>query len=193
MEAFRGLHTASLCDCMERMAAISAEIRLMSGGRLLGPAFIVRVPQGDNLLFHAAMDLAEPGDVILVDAGGYKERAILGEMMASYCQKRGIAGIVCDGAVRDIGCLASMQNFPIYARAVTPNGPYKNGPGEVNVPIVIGGKTVHPGDIIAGDEDGVVIIDPRIAAEVAEAAACIEKKEAKILDDIQREGTYIRP
>lgn len=160
---------------------------------ILGPAFTVRVPQGDNLMFHAAMDLAKPGDVIVIDAGGFDNRAIFGELMATYCKSRGIAGIVCNGAVRDSAALAEMEDFPVYACGVTPNGPYKNGPGEIGVPVVIGGKTVYPGDIIVGDEDGVLAIRPAEAEALAAATQAVQEKENKIMEHIVQDGTYIRP
>ncbi|MDO4321800.1 MAG: RraA family protein [Lachnospiraceae bacterium] len=193
VERFRDMPVANIDDNMGRIAAVDAAVRPIGRGQLLGTAFTIRVPQGDNLMFHAAMDMAKPGDVIVIDANGFTERAIFGELMASYCKKRGIKGIVCDGAVRDRGGLAAMKDFPVYARAVTPNGPYKNGPGEINVPVVIGGKVVHPGDIIVGDDDGVVIIDPAIADEIADATLAVEKKEADIMEHIMKDGTYIRP
>ena len=138
-------------------------------------------------MFHAAMDLAKPGDVIVIDAGGFTDRAIFGELMATYCKARGIKGIVCDGAIRDRGGLAAMEDFHVYARSATPNGPYKNGP------VVIGGKLVRPGDIVVGDDDGVLFIDPAIAAELADATEAVEKKEADIMAHILGDGTYIRP
>jgi len=194
IERFKGLPVANIDDNMERMAAVDAAIRPIGyKGQLLGPAFTIRVPQGDNLMFHAAMDLAKPGDVIVIDAGGYEERAIFGELMAAYCKKRGIAGIVCDGAIRDCGGLAEMEDFHVYARAVNPNGPYKNGPGEINVPVVIGGKLVHPGDIVVGDDDGVLFISPAEAEKLAEATRAVEQKEAAIMKHIVEDGTYIRP
>ena len=104
-----------------------------------------------------------------------------------------VGGIVCDGAVRDADALAKMENFPVYARAVTPNGPYKNGPGQINVPVVIGGKVVHPGDIVVGDGDGVLFIRPENAREIYEATLAVEKKEADIMKHIVEDGTYIRP
>ena len=131
--------------------------------------------------------------VILIDAGGFTERAIFGELMATYCKIRGVRGIVCDGAVRDAESLAAMEDFPVYARAVTPNGPYKNGPGEINVPVVIGGKVVCPGDIVVGDGDGVLFIRPEHAAQLAEATRAVGQKEAAIMQDILEKGTYIRP
>ena len=191
---FQGMPVANIDDCMNRVAAADAAIEPIGHkGQLLGTAFTVRVPQGDNLMFHAAMDLAKPGDVVVIDAGGFTDRAIFGELMAAYCKSRGIRGIVCDGAVRDREELAAMADFPVYARGVTPNGPYKNGPGEINVPVVIGGKVVRPGDIVVGDGDGVLFIPPEQAEAIARATAEVEKKEEKIMEQILHEGTYIRP
>lgn len=193
VERFRDMPVANIDDNMGRIAAVDTAIEPIGKGQLLGTAFTVRVPQGDNLMFHAAMDLAKPGDVIVIDAGGFTDRAIFGELMATYCKTRGIKGIVCDGAIRDRGGLAALEDFPVYARSATPNGPYKNGPGEINVPVVIGGKVVHPGDIIVGDDDGVIIISPDDAEKIADATLEVEKKEAAIMDHILNDGTYIRP
>lgn len=193
VELFRDLPVANIDDNMERTAAVESAIVPLGKGQLLGTAFTVQVAQGDNLMFHAAMDLAKPGDVIVIDAGGFAERAIFGELMATYCKVRGIRGIVCDGAVRDAEGLAAMEDFPVYARAVTPNGPYKNGPGQINVPVVIGGKIVHPGDIVVGDSDGVLFIRPENARQLAEATLAVGRKEAEIMKHIVEEGTYIRP
>lgn len=190
---FRDMPVANIDDNMGRIAAFDANIVPLGKGQLLGPAFTVRVPQGDNLMFHAAMDLAKPGDVIVIDAGGFDNRAIFGELMATYCKSRGIAGIVCNGAVRDSAALAEMEDFPVYACGVTPNGPYKNGPGEIGVPVVIGGKTVYPGDIIVGDEDGVLAIRPADAEALAAATQAVQEKENKIMEHIVQDGTYIRP
>ena len=193
VELFRDLPVANIDDNMERTAAVESAIVPLGKGQLLGTAFTVQVAQGDNLMFHAAMDLAKPGDVIVIDAGGFAERAIFGELMATYCKVRGIRGIVCDGAVRDAEGLAALEDFPVYARAVTPNGPYKNGPGQINVPVVIGGKIVHPGDIVVGDSDGVLFIRPENARQLAEATLAVGRKEAEIMKHIVEEGTYIRP
>ncbi|MBQ9155983.1 MAG: RraA family protein [Eubacterium sp.] len=193
VERFRDMPVANIDDNMGRIAAVDTAIEPVGKGQLLGTAFTVRVPQGDNLMFHAAMDLAQPGDVIVIDAGGFTDRAIFGELMATYCKVRGIRGIICDGAIRDKNGLASMEDFPVYARSATPNGPYKNGPGEINVPVVIGGKVVRPGDIVVGDDDGIVIIDPAIADEIADATIAVEKKESDIMKHILEDGTYIRP
>lgn len=193
VESFRDLPVANIDDNMGRIAAVDSQIQAIGSAKLLGVAFTVRVPQGDNLMFHAAMDLAKPGDVIMIDADGFTNRAIFGELMVTYCRKRGIAGIVCDGAIRDRSGIAALDDFPVYARGVSPNGPYKNGPGELNTPVVIGGKIVYPGDIVVGDDDGVIIIRPKEAKEILAATRDVEAKEAKIMDHIVNDGTYIRP
>lgn len=193
VEQFRGMPVANIDDNMGRIAAVDAAIVPMNNSALLGTAFTIRVPAGDNLMFHKAMDMAQPGDVIVIDAGGSTDRSIFGELMAVYCKMRGIAGIVLDGAIRDVDGIGKLTDFAVYARGVTPNGPYKNGPGEINVPVVIGGKTVNPGDIIVGDQDGVIIISPSIADEVASATRATMEKEAKIMDDIITKVEYVRP
>ncbi len=194
VERFRGMPVANIDDCMNRIAAVDAAIKPIGyKGQLLGTAFTVKVAQGDNLMFHAAMDLTKPGDVVVIDAGGFTERAIFGELMAAYCKSRGVRGIICDGAIRDYDGLAEMKDFQVYARSATPNGPYKNGPGEINTPVVIGGRLVYPGDIIVGDQDGVLIISPAIAEQIAHATEEVEKKEAVIMEHIVKDGTYVRP
>lgn len=193
VELFRGIPVANIDDNMSRTAAIDASIVPMTSNPLLGTAFTIRMPAGDNLMFHKAMDMAKPGDVIMIATGGYMERAIFGELMATYCRERGIAGIVCDGAIRDRDGLGKMENFSVYAKGSTPNGPYKNGPGEINVPVVIGGQVVHPGDIVVGDADGVIIISPADAEALASASRATTKKEEKIMADILEKCEYIRP
>ena len=193
VELFRGMAVANIDDCMGRTAAVASAIVPLGKGQLLGTAITVQVAPGDNLMFHAAMDLAKPGDVFVIDAGGYTDRAIFGELMATYCKTKGVRGIVCDGAVRDAQSMAEMEDFYVYAKAVTPDGPYKNGPGQVNVPVVVGGRVVHPGDIVVGDADGVLFIRPEDARQIAEATKAVERKEAEIMSHIVNDGTYIRP
>ena len=192
VEAFRELPVANIDDCMNRTAAVDGAIRPVNKAKLLGPAFTVKVPEGDNLMFHKAMDMAKPGDVIVIDAGGDPKRAIFGALMINYCKARGLAGVIVDGAIRDYEELSQMD-FPVYARAVTPNGPYKNGPGEIGTVISFGGKVVRPGDIIAGDADGIVVIAPEDAKELAQKAQKVLDMENGILEKILTEGTYIRP
>ena len=192
VEAFRGMPVANIDDNMGRTAAVHQSIRPLNKVPLVGVAFTIKVPQGDNLMFHKAMDLAKPGDIIVIDAGGFDDRSIFGELMATYCKVRGVAGLVVDGAIRDQEALCEMD-MPIYAKSTTPNGPYKNGPGEINVPVVIGGRVVRPGDILVGDQDGLIVIPPEQAQEVLEKTRATMEKEAKIMEDILTKGTYIRP
>lgn len=194
VDLFKGMPVANIDDCMGRVAAVDSAIKPVGyKGQLLGTAFTVKVPQGDNLMFHAAMDLAKPGDVIVIEAGGFENRAIFGELMATYCKVRGIKGIVCDGAIRDYTGLKELEDFWVYARSATPDGPYKNGPGEINVPVIIGGRTVKPGDIVVGDDDGVLFIDPEVAKELAAATEKVQEMENGIMNHILKDGTYIRP
>ncbi len=192
IELYREFPVANIDDCMNRTAAIHQDIRPMNSARLLGPAFTVKVPEGDNLMFHKAMDMAREGDVIVIDAGGMTSRAIFGELMLTYCKSRGIAGVIVDGSIRDKDAISKMD-IPVYARGITPDGPYKNGPGEINTVISFGGQVVRPGDLIIGDEDGVIVVKPEEAAELAEKVKAVSNKEMDIMDKILNEGTYIRP
>lgn len=190
VEQLKYFAVANIDDNMSRMAAISSQIRPLNKTRLFGTAFTVRVAPGDNLFFHEAMELAKPGDVFMIDAGGYTDRAIFGEIMISYCRMRRFNGVVVDGAVRDSGALSKLTDFAVYAKGITPNGPYKNGPGEIGGIISIGGKTVKPGDIIIGDEDGVVIIDPEDAPRIIEATRKTQEKETVALEKMRTTGEY---
>ena len=129
IEAFRGIPVANIDDNMGRIAAVDSSIYpLNPNARLLGTAFTVNAPAGDNLLFHASLDMAQPGDVIVLANKGSMSRSMCGEIMSNYAKKRGLAGIIIDGCVRDSYALRELD-FPVYAKGVTPNGPYKNGPG----------------------------------------------------------------
>lgn len=192
VELFRDLPVANIDDCMNRTAAVDGTIRPVNKAKLLGTAFTVKVPEGDNLMFHKAMDMAKPGDVIVIDAGGDPKRAIFGALMISYCKARGLAGVIVDGAIRDYDELAEMD-FPVYAKGITPNGPYKNGPGEINTTIAFGGKVVCPGDIIVGDADGIIVIKPEDAQYLAEKARKVLEMENGILEKIVNECSYVRP
>lgn len=182
---FKGVVCAHLSDNMSRLAGCDAALRPWHRkGQLLGVALTVRVPAGDNLMVHKAIDMAEPGDVIVVDAGGATAQAIIGEIMSSMAAARGAVGMVIDGAIRDAGALAA-ATFPVYARAATHRGPYKNGPGEINVPVSIGGMIVYPNDIIVGDEDGLVAVRPDEAPALLAAARAWCTKEEKVLKAIR--------
>ncbi|WP_018212106.1 RraA family protein [Desulfitobacterium hafniense] len=183
VERFRGLPSSNIADNMGRLYCIGHQIRPLNEAPLLGVAFTVKAPQGDNLMFHRALDLAKPGDIIVVDGEGDLEHSLAGELMVRYAIKRGLGGFIVDGCMRDSDALAGLD-FPIYARGITPQGPYKNGPGEINVPICCGGQVVMPGDILVGDRDGVVVIRPEDAEELAEVARRkFEKEQEQIKEN----------
>jgi RraA family protein len=170
LENFRGVPIANVSDVMFRMTAGGPTLRPMhGGGSLVGPALTVKTRPGDNLMIHKAIDIAEPGDVIVVDAGGDLTNALIGELMVAHAIKRGVAGFVINGSIRDAAALRAGR-LPVFAAGVTHRGPYKNGPGEINLPIAIAGMVVVPGDIILGDDDGVVCV-PFDDAETVLAAA----------------------
>jgi RraA family protein len=183
--------TPHLSDNMSRMRGAGSPLHPMHhGDKLAGCALTVRVAPGDNLMVHKAIDIAEPGDVIVVDAGGYVDQAVIGEIMASWAAKRGVAGFVIDGAIRDAAEIGAGL-LPVYACGVTHRGPYKDGPGEINVPVSICGMVVEPGDIIVGDEDGVVAVPQADAERVLAAAREQKKKEEASLSAI-KSGTIDR-
>lgn len=193
VEAFRGIPVANIDDNMGRIAAVDAGVYPLNPNvSLLGVAFTVNAPAGDNLLFHKALDMAEPGDVIVLANKGSMSRSLCGEIMSSYARSRGLAGIIIDGCVRDSRALAKLD-FPVYAKGVTPNGPYKNGPGEMNFPVSFAGVVIHPGDIVIGDGDGVIVVPPEIAREIAGRAREYHAGEARQLEGIRSGGGWPRP
>ena len=137
VERFRGLPVANIGDNMNRIYCVDSAIRSMNGKPMLGVAYTLHLPSGDNLLLHQAIEMAQPGDVLLISAGG-PERAYCGELMMMDCRNHGFAGCAIDGYLRDIDEISHMD-FPVFARGITPQGPYKFGPGEINVPIAFGG------------------------------------------------------
>lgn len=183
VDAFADIPVANIGDNMGRLSCVSAAIRPYGKLRMLGTALTVRGPVGDNLMFHKALDIAEPGDIIVVDGQGDMNHALCGEIMMRYAISRGVSGFLIDGCVRDVEGLATLD-FPVYARGVTPKGPYKSGPGEVNVPVVCGGQAVLPGDIIAADADGIVVIRPADAEWVLAKAIEHNAMEVRIFKDI---------
>jgi RraA family protein len=180
VERFRTLPVANISDSMSRMTAGGASLRpLHRGGVMAGPALTVKTRPGDNLMIHKALDLAVPGDVIVVDGGGDLTNSLIGELMIAHARKRGIAGIVLYGAVRDSAWIRE-NDLPIFAAGISHRGPYKDGPGEINVPISIQGMVIEPGDLMIGDDDGVLCVPFEHAEEIHAAAhkkhAAEEKK-----------------
>ncbi|SRR5258706_759547 len=183
LDALRGLAVSLLSDNMAR-ASGAVGLRPYHRPRpMVGTAVTVRTRAGDNLAIHRAFDFCRPGDVLVIDGGGEVTQALMGEIMASFAESLGVQGLVIDGAIRDVGAIRR-HDFPVYARAVTHRGPYKNGPGEINVPVSVGGMVVHPGDIIVGDEDGLVAIAAADVATVIAGARLQAEKEAAALSAI---------
>jgi len=181
----KGIPVSNISDSMSRLFAGGPTLLPMhkGGGMMVGPAFTVRTRPNDNLLIHKAFDLAEPGDVVVVDAGGELTHALVGEIMLSHARKRGIAGVVINGAVRDSGWIRQ-NDYPVYAAGVTHRGPYKDGPGEINVPLAIGGMVIEPGDLIVGDEDGFLSLPYDHAEAILAAAKKKNEAEEKQIKEI---------
>ena len=138
-----------------------------------------------SLMFHQALDMAQPGDIIVVDGSGDMNRALAGEIMMRFASLKGIAGIVVDGCLRDLDGIRNLS-MPVYAKGVTPQGPYKAGPGEINVPVVCGGQVVLPGDILVGDADGIVVIRQQDALDVLAAAVKKKASEDKTFETMEQ-------
>ncbi|NVJ92719.1 MAG: RraA family protein [Methylocystaceae bacterium] len=173
VEAFSKLPVANVSDAMARMTAGGATLRPMhASGNLAGVAITVKSRPGDNLMLHKAIDMAQDGDVIVVDAGGDLTNALMGELMLAYAIKKGVAGFVLNGAIRDLDAFVE-TNLPTFAAGVTHRGPYKDGPGEINVPISLDGMVIEPGDIILGDADGLLCVP------LADAEEILAKTQAK--------------
>lgn len=191
--AFRDIPVANIDDCMNRLFAVDAGLKNLNKSPLLGVAFTVRCPAGDNLMFHKALDLAKPGDILVIAGGGSMSRSLCGEIMVTYAKSRGIAGFVIDGCVRDFDTLSTYTDFPVFARGVTPNGPYKNGPGEINFPVAVGGQVIRPGDILVGDGDSLLVIKPEDAPELITQAQAVPGKEAQQIEGILTGKGFPRP
>lgn len=165
---FAAFDTPAVSDLMNRLYTMVPLIKPMTDPKLplLGPACTVKCFPGDNLMVHKSLDLAEPGDVVVIDTSASPLTAVLGDLISTKARHRGIAGFVVDGLVRDLPDILALGDFPVFARGVTPIGPLHRGPGEVNHPICAGGIVVNPGDIITGDMNGVVVVPREIASEL---------------------------
>jgi len=189
VDAFRALATPLVSDNLGRVpGAVGLRPFHRMDGVMVGRALTVRTRPGDNQFIHRALDLVRPGDVIVVEGGGYEGRALVGEIMTSVAASRGAAGMVIDGAIRDAGAIGR-ASFACFARSAIHLGPYKDGPGAIDVPVTVGGMVVSPGDIVMGDEDGVVAFPVEGAAALLAAVQAQEAREAEIMQSI-RENRY---
>lgn len=190
---FAQVGSAQISDCMGRLYGVVGlrPMHSVNAPRMVGVALTVKARPGDNLMIHKAISMAQAGDVIVVDGAGDLTNALVGELMMMDAEQRGAAGFVMDGAVRDADTFAR-NDFPCFARGVSHRGPYKDGPGEINVPVCIGGQVVCAGDIVVGDADGVVVIPAAMAQSVLISALQKEADEERIKETI-RAGTYAKP
>ena len=187
MAEFRRFPTPDISDLLNRLYAVDPTIRCLTGAfhQLVGPACTVKVFPGDNLMVHKSLDVARPGDVVVVDAGRSYMNAVLGDLISTKAKHLGIAGFVVDGLVRDLPEIMELD-FPVFARGSTPVGPLHRGPGEVNFSICCGGVVVNPGDVIVADAAGVVVIPKEIAADLLDRLKRHEHANAAYLSAVKR-------
>lgn len=186
IEKFRKIPVANISDVMHRLTAGGPRLRPYHGGGVLcGPAFTVKCRPGDNLMAHMALTMAQPGDVIVVDAGGDLTNSIIGERMMVNAQRRGFAGWVVNGAIRDLDWVRK-NTLPVFGAGVSHRGPYKSGPGEINVTVAIDGMIIEPGDLIIGDDDGLLCVPFDEVDAVYKKAYAKHEQESSTFDAIGR-------
>lgn len=188
INGFRAFETPDISDLLNRLYTMSSAISNVTDPalRIIGPACTVKVFPGDNLMVHKSLDIARPGDVVVVDTAGERTTAVLGDLVSTKARHRGIAGFVVDGLVRDIGAIRRLGDFPVFARGITPIGPLHRGPGEVNYPVSLGGIVVNPGDLIVGDVNGVVVVPRELAPELLQRLRERSAAEAEYLAAVAR-------
>ena len=182
---FLELPVANVSDSMWRMAAGGSSLRPMhKSGQMAGAALTVKSRPGDNLMLHKAIDMAEPGDIIVCDAGGDLTNSLMGELMLAHAAKRNVGGFVLNAAIRDVQAFLDV-NLPVFAAGVSHRGPYKDGPGEINVPIAIDGMVIEPGDLVVGDWDGVLAVPFDDVQTVLELTIAKQKTELDQMAEIE--------
>lgn len=191
VSAYRGLASSNVADAMGRFNFMDPGIQPRSGLPLWGLAVTVNARPGDNLMVHKALQLAEPGDIVVVNTNGNTTSAVFGELMCRTAVAQRLGGIVVDGAIRDAEGIAAL-GFPAFSRSLTPGGCDKDGPGEINVAVSCGGAVVHPGDIIVGDSDGIAVVPRADAADVLELVRALVRNEEKRIAEIQS-GQVFKP
>jgi len=187
--AFRGLASSNVADAMGRFGFMDPGIQSRSGLPLCGLAVTVNARPGDNLMVHKALQLAAPGDIVVVSTNGNITSAVFGELMCRTAVARGLGGLVVDGAIRDVEGITAL-GFAVFSRTVTPGGCDKDGPGEINVPVSCGGAVVHPGDIVIGDRDGIAVVPRADAAEVLDLVRALVRNEEARVAEIQSGNVF---
>jgi len=177
--AYAHVASATAHEALGRRGALHSAIKpIRHGMRLLGRAFTCRCDANDNLTLHAALKMAQPGDILVCDGGGYTEQGMFGDVMASCAVGRGIAGLLVDGGVRDSTTIAEI-GFAVFARSICIKGAVKETLGELQIPVVVGGVTVMPGDLVIGDDDGVCVVPQAEVDALAAKCQAREEKEAR--------------
>jgi regulator of RNase E activity RraA len=184
VDAFKGKASSNLADAMGRFHFMDPGIVNRTGLSLCGVAVTVNARPGDNLMIHKALEVATPGDVVVVSTNGNTTSAVFGELMGHTAVGAELGGIVVDGAIRDVDGLRALE-LPAFSRSVTPGGGDKDGPGEINVPVSCGNTVVMPGDIVVGDEDGVAVVPREEAAEVLDRVRALEERERNRIAEIK--------
>ena len=189
VDRFKGLPTGNVADAQGRTGALDYRIKPVSKAvSFCGPALTVNAGPKDNLALWAALDVAQTGDVLVITTGEYLDSSVAGDIFVGMARNKGVTAIVTDGVVRDVPGIDEI-GIPVFARGVCPNSPWKNGPGSVGLPIVIGKVTVCAGDIVVGDSDGVVIV-PRVKAqETANALVAVLEREKNMDAAVKRGDT----
>lgn len=184
-----GFQAAILADVAGRRGAMHGRIQaLRPRMQVAGPAFTVEVRPGDNLMIHAAISLAKPGDVLVIDGKGDQTAALMGTIMMTACKQLGIAGVIIDGAARDSLEIDEMD-YPVFSVGTNPNGPTKNVGGRIGHPISCGGVSVNPGDFVLADADGVVVVEREKLAALIPVAHKKVEDEAKRIAQIKEGNT----
>lgn len=184
---FEDFGLADISDHLNRLYTVDSAIHCMSAPsrRLVGPACTVKVYPGDNLMVHKVLDVAQPGDVVVIDARGASANAVLGDTISMKARHRGIAGFIIDGYVRDVTEIQELD-YPVYARGETPIGPLHRGPGEINYPVCCGGVAVSPGDIIIAEQSGIVLLPQHCIEATHTQLVAYKERMAGYLDKVKR-------
>lgn len=185
LRVFGKVPTGNVCDAQGRTGALDCRIKPVGAARAFcGSALTVDAGPRDNLAAWAALEIARPGDVILICTGEFMDSSVVGDIFVGMARNGGVAAVVTDGVVRDVPGIDAV-GAPVFARGVSPNSPQKNGPGRIGLPIVIGGVAVDAGDIVVGDQDGVVVVARARAAAVAAALEAVLAKEAQMDEGVK--------
>jgi RraA family protein len=186
VERYREFETPDISDMLNRLYTMRHQIKnLINDERILGPALTVKVYPGDNLMVHKALDFIQPGDVVVVDAGGHSANAVIGDLVATKAKHRRCAGFIIDGLIRDLPAMREI-GLPVYAAGVSPIGPLHRGPGELNYAVSCGGIVVNPGDLIVADETGVVVVRRDFAEQVLGRLQAQRERLNEYIADVKR-------